>query len=94
MRDHLQSPSAFVAALDDETLSPIVVAGNRGMLDQEGLTEALEQVNGDARREFQWGNFWVLPLHHRRRADMDQDEVAAFAWLAGRGASLKNRHGA
>ncbi len=83
VRDHLQSPSAFVAALDDETLSPIVVAGNRGMLDQEGLTEALEQVNGDTRREFQWGNFWVLPLHHRRRADMDQDELPPLLGLLG-----------
>ncbi len=83
VRDHLQSPSAFVAALDDETLSPIVVAGNRGMLDQEGLTEALEQVNGDTRREFQWGNFWVLPLHHRRRPDMDQDELPPLLGLLG-----------
>src|SRR5688572_3991418 len=57
VRDHLQSPSAFVAALDDETLSPIVVAGNRSMLDHEGLTEALNQVSGDPRHEFQWGNF-------------------------------------
>lgn len=83
VRDHLQSPSAFVAALDDETLSPIVVAGNRGMLDQEGLTEALEKVNGDTRREFQWGNFWVLPLHHRRHADMDQDELPPLLGLLG-----------
>ncbi|MBC7879677.1 MAG: hypothetical protein H7Y59_21105 [Anaerolineales bacterium] len=83
VRDHLQSPSAFVAALDDETLSPIVVVGNRSMLDQESLTEALEQVNGDTRREFQWGNFWVLPLHHRKRADMDQDELPPLLGLLG-----------
>ena len=83
VRDHMQSPSAFVAALDDETLSPIVVAGNRAMLDQEGLTEALEKVNGDTRHEFQWGNFWVLPLHHRRHADMDQDELPPLLGLLG-----------
>ena len=83
VRDHLQSPSAFIAALDDETLSPIVVAGNRGMLDQDGLTEALEQVNGDTRREFQWGNFWVLPLHRRRRPDIDQDELPPLLGLLG-----------
>lgn len=83
VRDHLQSPSAFVAALDDETLSPIVVAGNRSMLDQESLTEALDQVNGDTRREFQWGNFWVLPLHHRKRADMDQDQLPPLLGLLG-----------
>jgi hypothetical protein len=83
VRDHLQSPSAFIAALDDETLSPLVVAGNRAMLDQEGLTEALEKVNDDPRREFQWGNFWVLPLHQRRRMDMDQDEVPSLLGLLG-----------
>jgi hypothetical protein len=79
----LQSPAAFVAALDDETLSPIVVAGNRGLLDQDGLTEALDQVNGDRRREFQWGNFWVLPLHQRKHTNMDLDEVPPLLGLLG-----------
>jgi len=83
VRDHLQSPSAFVASLDDETLSPIVVAGNRSMLDQDGLTQALEKVSDDTRREFQWGNFWVLPLHQRKRADMDQDELPPLLGLLG-----------
>lgn len=83
VRDHLQSPSAFVAALDDETLMPVVVAGNRAMLEQDSLTEALEQVNGDVRREFQWGNYWVLPLYSRRRPDMDQDELPPLLGLLG-----------
>ena len=83
VRDHMQSPSAFVAALDNETLSPIVVAGNRAMLDQEGLTEALENMNGDKHHEFQWGNFWILPLYHRRNADMDQDELPPLLGLLG-----------
>ncbi len=83
VRDHMQSPSAFVAALDDETLSPIVMAGNRSLLDQEGLTEALEKVEGDNRREFQWGNFWILPLYHRRNPDMDQDELPPLLGLLG-----------
>lgn len=83
VRDHLQSPAAFVAALDDETLSPIVVAGNRAMLDQESLTEALGQVNGGEQREFLWGDFWVLPLYRRRRADMDRDELPPLMGLLG-----------
>jgi hypothetical protein len=83
VRDHMQSPSAFVAALDDETLSLIVVAGNRAMLDQEGLTEALEKVDGDSRHEFQWGNFWILPLYHRRHAGMDQDDLPPLLGLLG-----------
>ena len=83
VRDHLQASTAFVAALDDETLSPIVVAGNRAMLDQESLTEVLDQVNNDSRREFQWGNFWVLPLHQHRRAEMDEDEILPLLGLLG-----------
>lgn len=83
VRDHVQSPCAFVAALEDETLSPIVVAGNRSLLDQESLTEALDEVNGDTRREFQWGNFWVLPLHRRRTPEMDRDELPPLLGLLG-----------
>ncbi len=83
VRDHMQSPSAFIAALDDETLSPLVVAGNRSLLDQKGLTHALEKVNGDFRSEFVWGNFWVLPLHQRRRVEMDQDEAPPLLGLLG-----------
>jgi hypothetical protein len=83
VRDHVQSPSAFVAALDDETLSPIVIAGNRSMLDQESLTEMLDQISGDLRREFLWGNFWILPLHQRRLAEMDEDEVPPLLGLLG-----------
>ena len=41
VRDHLQSPCAFVAALDGEELSLNVVAGNRSMLEKENLDEAL-----------------------------------------------------
>lgn len=83
VRDHLQSPSAFVAALDDETLLPVVVAGNRAMLDQDSLTEALDHINGDMRHEFQWGNYWVLPLYTRKRPEMDRDELPPLLGLLG-----------
>ncbi len=89
VRDHLQSPTAFVAALDDETLSPIVVAGNRSQLDQESLTEILEDVNQDERHEFQWGSFLVLPLH-QRRPEMDQDETPPLLGLLGVSRPEKN----
>jgi hypothetical protein len=91
VRDHLQSPTAFVAALDDETLAPIVVAGNRSLLDQEGLTEALDQVEDGERHEFLWGDFWVLPLRRRRRADMDRDVLPPLLGLLGV-ARVNNQH--
>ncbi len=82
VRDHLQAPSAFVAALDDETLLPVVAAGNRTIM-EEDLSEALEQVNGDERREFLWGNYWILPLHSRRRPEMDRDENPPLLGILG-----------
>jgi hypothetical protein len=86
VRDHLQSPSAFVAALDEDKLSLIIMAGNRAMLDQEGLSDALEMFsngNGGDHHEFVWGKYWVLPLHQRKRGDMDRDEVPPFLGLLG-----------
>jgi len=89
VRDHLQSPCAFVAALDGEELSLNVVAGNRALLEKENLNEALRQVdplsNGESeRREFIWGNFWILPLH-QRKLNGDRDEVPpllGLLWIA------------
>jgi hypothetical protein len=88
VRDHLQSPSAFVAALDGEGLSLVVMAGNRGLLEQENLDEALRLAesgpNGNStKHEFIWGHYWILPLHQRKRADMDRDEIPALLGLLG-----------
>ncbi len=86
VRDHLHSTAAFIAALDDDQLSLIVTGGNRTSLDQEGLSDALELFhngNGGQRREFIWGNFWVLPLHQPIRGDMDRDEVPPFLGVLG-----------
>ena len=86
VRDHMQSPSTFVAALDGDSLSLIVMAGNRKLIDQQDLTEALEKAeyaNGDKRQEFVWGDFWILPLRQRRQNDMDRDEVPALLGLLG-----------
>lgn len=86
VRDHLQSPSAFIAALDDADLSLIVMAGNRSMIDQGNLVGALEMLgngNGGDHHEFAWGKFWVLPLHQRKRGDLDRDEVPPLLGLLG-----------
>lgn len=88
VRDHMQSPSAFVAALDGEELSLIVMAGNRNMLEQENLSDALqvaeqENGNGSERHEFTWGHFWILPIRQRKRGDMDPDELPNLLGLLG-----------
>jgi hypothetical protein len=86
VRDHLQSPCAFVAALDGEELSLNVVAGNRHMLEKENLNEALRVVshNGESggRHEFIWGDFWILPLHQRTFSG-DRDEVPPLLGILG-----------
>lgn len=88
VRDHMQSPSAFVAALDGEELSLVVFAGNRKMIDQQDLSEALQGVGhsedgNDHRQEFTWGDFWILPLRQRRRMEMDRDELPPLLGLLG-----------
>ncbi len=87
VRDHMQSPSAFVAALDGEDLSLIVLAGNRKLIDQQDLNEALNEVthngNGTGRQEFIWGGFWILPLRKRRENEMDKDEVPSLMGFLG-----------
>jgi hypothetical protein len=85
VRDHLQSPCAFVAALDGDELSLSVVAGNRTILEEENLDEALKLVhsNGESKRhEFIWGDFWILPLH-QRKTNGDRDEIPPLLGLLG-----------
>ena len=85
VRDHLQSPCAFVAALDGEELSLSVVAGNRHMLENEDLNEVLRLANHNGesgRQEFIWGDFWVLPLH-QRKTNGDRDELPPLLGLLG-----------
>jgi hypothetical protein len=85
VRDHLQSPCAFVAALDGGELSLSVVAGNRAILESEKLDEALQVVNKNGengRHEFVWGDFWILPLH-QRKVTGDVDELPPLLGLLG-----------
>ena len=86
VRDHLQSPCAFVAALDGNELTLSVVAGNRALLDKEDLDKALQLVNHNGengRHEFTWGDFWILPLHQRRGGHGDRDEVQPLLGVLG-----------
>jgi hypothetical protein len=66
VRDHLQSPAAFVAALDGEELSLVVATGSSPLLKESNLPEALQVVNhegnGDG-EEYAWGDYWLFPLH-------------------------------
>jgi hypothetical protein len=85
VRDHLQSPCAFVAALDGDELTLSVVAGNRSLLENENLEEALHVVhsNGQSERhEYIWGGFWILPLRKEKEIG-DKDEIPPLLGLLG-----------
>ncbi len=66
LRDHLQSPAAFVAALDGEQLSMVVSTRNLPLLKESNLSDALQIVthsgNGNG-EEYIWGEYWIFPLH-------------------------------
>ena len=74
VRDHMQAPSAFVAALDDDSLSLLVTAG-RPLFESGNLTGALEELEKDEKNthEFLWDGYWVLPLRQKPgNEDLDQ----------------------
>lgn len=82
VRDHMQAPSAFVAALDNSQLSMLINAG-RPFLEQENLSEALPQILLEGHKEFLWNDTWLLPLHARRTAEMDLDQTPPLLGLLG-----------
>ena len=85
VRDHLQAPSAFVAALDRDDLALVAMAGSKNMLKQGDFPEVLrmpEIVEGQIRQEFLWGEFWVLPLRQRKK-EMDRDEIPPLLGILG-----------
>jgi hypothetical protein len=72
MRDHLQSETAFVAALDDEDLSILVNTGNASIQDGN-LDDALHQMNqGNGTNEYSWNKYWIFPLQQSDDAGEEQ----------------------
>lgn len=86
VRDHLQSPSAFVAALDGGDLSLIVTTGNSPLQKEADLSEALQVVNGggNGHEEYSWGDYWLFPLHQPSGMDEDQPVLLGLLGVARR----------
>jgi len=83
VRDHMQSPSAFVAALDASGLSLLVTAG-RPFLGKDHLSEVLLEIREEnGHNEFLWNDYWILPLHQRRSKDQDLDQTPPLLGLLG-----------
>lgn len=82
VRDHMQSPSAFVAAIDETGLTLLINAG-RPFLEKEHLSEALQTLKEDGHQEFLWNDTWILPLRARRTSEMDMDQTPSLLGLLG-----------
>jgi hypothetical protein len=84
VRDHLQSPSAFVAALDDGELALIVAAGASPLQKESDLSDALQIVNGQANghEEYLWGEYWLFPLHQPPGAGEGQPPLLGLLGVA------------
>ena len=64
VRDHLQSPSAFVTALDDGRLTLLVSTGSSTLIKDANFDEALLAVtDSGSGQEYMWGKYWLFPLH-------------------------------
>jgi hypothetical protein len=86
VRDHLQSPSAFVAALDEEDLSLVVATGNAPLLKNANLDDALKLVNqnGSNTDGYSWGDYWIFPLHQPPDTDESQPVLLGILGVARR----------
>lgn len=83
VRDHMQSPSAIIAALDGEKLSLLITAG-RPFMEKGNLSQALKVVKEDSGRdEFLWNDYWILPLRARRTREMDFGQQPPLIGLMG-----------
>jgi hypothetical protein len=86
VRDHLQSLSAFVAALDEDDLSMIVATGNAPILKNMNLEEVLqlaEQAHANG-TEYTWGSYWIFPLHQPPETDEGQPLLLGLLGVARR----------
>lgn len=66
VRDHIQSQSAFVAALDENNITLLVSTGASQLFNDENLGEALELIKSGEKEEndyYSWGDYWIFPLY-------------------------------
>lgn len=85
VRDHLQSPSAFIAALDNGDLALIVTTGNSPLQTDADLSEALQVVKGqgnNGQEEYIWGDYWLFPLHQAPETDEGQPRLLGLLGVA------------
>jgi len=89
IRDHLQSQSSFLAALDGETINLLISHGNPSILKEENLYGALEHLKSTDQSNggyFSWGDYFIFPLSKEPTSD---EEAPALLGLIG---AIKNKN--
>jgi hypothetical protein len=83
VRDHMQSPSAFIAARDGDDLDLLINAG-RPLLEKEELSNTVQKFDGETGRvEYLWNDYWLLPLRQRNNPELDFDQVPPLLGVLG-----------
>ena len=75
VRDHLQSQSSFIAALDGDKISLLITNGSSPFIKEENLTEAIKVLDANenpSNAYISWGNYWIFPLYTNRKTDSDE----------------------
>ena len=82
VRDHMQSPSAFIAARDGDDLDLLINAG-RPLLEKDELSSTIQKFADETDHvEFLWNDYWLLPLRQRRN-DLDLDQAPPLLGILG-----------
>lgn len=79
--DRLQTPRAFVAALQNERLESLVVIGGDDPLSKEDLSAVLLQMvvgNGVQQGYFTWGKYWLMPLFDQEEMEKAGEVIGLF----------------
>ena len=74
VRDHLQSQSSFIAALDGDKISLLITNGSSPFIKEENLSEAIKVLDANenpSNAYISWGNYWIFPLYTNRKTDSD-----------------------
>ncbi len=86
MRDRLQAPGAYVAALDGDRLDLTITTGRVSFNDEDDSARLLEMVmnNGDETpKMFQWGSDYILPLIDSGENDETDWELIGLLGVCG-----------
>ncbi len=67
--DRLQTCSAFIVALESQSIELLVTVGDQALLEKEGVSqEFLEKISEaeEGKSLFLWGEYWLVALYAQK----------------------------